>query len=447
MESNITVTPKQGEAIKLLLNKEFDEIREVLYGGMKGGGKSFLGAIWFIHTALKYPEVTLTVMRKNLTDLRLHTIPTVHEVLKVGNIPLATVKYNGQDNYFDFKNGSRISFVAAQYLPSDPYYERYGSMQNTFGWIEEGGEIPESAYENFKLSIGRRNNKEYNLPFKLLITANPKKNWMHNKFIKNPDLSKVAFIKASAKENTYLPTDYLQTLENIKDKVTRQRLLLGDWDYDDDENALIPYNKIIDSFTNSFVEAGEYYISSDVAITNDLFVCVVWSGMRIIEISAIRNISKQIGTVVDDVVINHIDFTPLLREFDRLATTYKIPRSNIVYDADGIGHKLRTLLPGAVALNNGSPAPHPGEYFNLKSELYFLFAEMINSNQIYIQASITTDLKDRLISEMQAIKRMSSDGEKLRIVPKSEVKQVLGHSPDLTDAIVYRLLFWLTRHK
>jgi len=222
---------------------------------------------------------------------------------------------------------------------------------------------------------------------------------------------------------------------------------MGDWDYDDDDNSLIPYNKIIDCFTNSFVEEGERYISSDVAITNDLFVNIVWSGLRIIEISAIRNISKQIGSILDDKVITHTDFTPLLDEYERLSRNYKIPRSNIVYDADGIGHKLRTLLAGAVPLNNGSPAIHSGEYFNLKSELYYLFAEMVNSNEIFIQATLTTDMRDRLISEMQAIKRTSSEGEKLRIMPKAEVKQILGHSPDLTDAIVYRLLFWLTRRK
>lgn len=443
-ERKIKMHAKQAEALECLIGE--NGIREVLYGGAKGGGKSFLGCFWICSSSILYPGTSWFIARESLNDLRKHTMPSIFEVLRILDINQNLYKFNGQDNIFTFSNGSRIIFVSATYLPSDPMFERFGSMQNTGGFIEEGGEINELAYSNLKLSIGRCMNKEYNLPFKLLITANPKKNWMYRDFIKTitPDKK---FIQAFAKDNIYLPEQYHATLENIKDKQSRQRLLLGDWDYDDDDNSLIPYNKIIDCFTNSFVEEGERFISSDVAITNDLFVNIVWSGLRIIEISAIRNISKQVGTIVDDKVINTTDFTPLIEEYERMARIYRIPRSNIVYDADGIGHKLRTLLAGAVPLNNGSPAIHSNEYFNLKSELYYLFAEMVNSDMIYIPATLATDLRDRLISEMQAIKRTSAEGEKLRIMPKAEVKQILGHSPDLTDAIVYRLLFWLTRRK
>jgi len=110
-----------------------------------------------------------------------------------------TFKFNGQDNIFTFNNGSRIIFVSASHLPSDPMFERFGSMQNTGGFLEEAGEINENAYQNLKLSIGRCKNEQYNLPFKLLITANPKKNWMYRDFIKTitPDKK---YIQAFAKK-------------------------------------------------------------------------------------------------------------------------------------------------------------------------------------------------------------------------------------------------------
>jgi len=197
-EVTIKMHPKQGQALNYLINKP--EIREVLYGGAKGGGKSFLGAFWLISSALLYPETSWFVARENLTDLRKHTIPTFFEVIKLLGLDIDSIKFNGQDNIFHFSNGSRIVFVSASYLPSDPMFERFGSMQNTGGWIEEGGEIDEMAYANLKLSIGRCKNKEYGIPFKLLITANPKKNWMYNNIIK-------PFFAVREKNNRVIPDD------------------------------------------------------------------------------------------------------------------------------------------------------------------------------------------------------------------------------------------------
>jgi len=438
--------PKQGQAMSLLTNPEHSTIREVLFGGAKGGGKSFLGASWETLMAIQYPGTSWFVARENLTDLRKHTIPTFHEVFKILDIGFNNYKFNGMDNIFTFSNGSRIIFVSAQYLPSDQMFERFGSMQNTGGWIEEGGEIDEMAYSNLKLTIGRCKNEEYNIPFKLLITANPKKNWMHRDFIRTITPDK-RYIQSFAKDNRYLPAQYQETLEGIKDKRDRQRLLLGMWDYDDDDNSLISFEKIQDLFTNSFVEEGEKCISSDVAITNDLFVNIAWSGLKILEISAIQNVSKTVSTHENGAVVNKVDFTPLINEYERLTTKYKIPRSNIVYDADGIGHHLRDFLSGAVGLNNNAAAFDPA-YQNLKTQLYYLFAEFVNSNRIWVVPdAVYGQVKERLIDELQAIKRSSDVGEKLKIMPKAEVKNLIGHSPDLTDAIVYRLLFWITRGK
>jgi len=445
MNLNDILTKRQRIALKRLYS---NDTAFLLYGGGAGGGKTWIGCFWLYTVCVSYPKTRWFIGRDSLKDTRESVLITWSKV---------TTKYNFTgwkygDNEIQFDNGSSISFLDLSFYPvKDPFFERLGSKEYTGGWIEEAGEVKYDAFDVLKSRVGRHMNSEYNLNGKILITANPKKGWLYNEFYKPAQSNTLdngyVFIQALHTDNDKLPEAAVNSLHRITDVVKRQRLLMGDWDYDDDENSLIPYNKITDCFTNSFVEEGVNYISSDVAITNDLFVNIVWSGMRIIEISAIKNISKQIGSIVDDKVITHTDFTPLLAEYERLCIKYKIPRSNIVYDADGIGHKLRTLLAGAVPLNNGSPAIHSGEYFNLKSELYYLFAEMVNSNEIYISAPLTTDLRDRLVSEMQAIRRTSSEGEKLRIMPKSEVKQILGHSPDITDAIVYRLLFWLTRKK
>ena len=87
------------------------------------------------------------------------------------------------------------------------------------------------------------------------------------------------------------------------------------------------------------------------------------------------------------------------------------------------------------------------DYKLIKDELYFKLAELVNNNEIYIDCYVTNELKETIISELQAVKRLSDVGEKLRIEPKSKVKELIGHSPDISDALAYRMLFKITRQK
>ena len=70
------------------------------------------------------------------------------QIVSVSYTHLDTLyKYNGQYNYIEFFNGSRIDLLDLQYKPGDPLYERYGSIEYTGGWIEEGGEVNLDVYK------------------------------------------------------------------------------------------------------------------------------------------------------------------------------------------------------------------------------------------------------------------------------------------------------------
>jgi hypothetical protein len=153
------------------------------------------------------------------------------------------------------------------------------------------------------------------------------------------------------------------------------------------------------------------------------------------------------GFVIEKIyVFGKIDGKQLCEELEKIAKEQQIPRSNIVYDADGIGNYLRGFFPSAVGLNNNHRPTTP-EYQNLKTELYFLLADFVNSNKIYIKQNIQGELRQRIIDEVQMIKRDSEAGEKLATIPKSKVKELLGHSPDITDALAYRFIFWIMWRK
>src|SRR5205823_668645 len=94
----------------------------------------------------------------------------IFKVCSFHHIPASDFKYNGQDHYIQFANGSRIDLLDLKFLPRDPLYERYGSAEYTDGWIEEAGEVHFAAFDTLKSRIGRHLNDQYGLIPKMLIT-------------------------------------------------------------------------------------------------------------------------------------------------------------------------------------------------------------------------------------------------------------------------------------
>jgi len=437
---------KQSDALNYLTDSQTIEIA---FGGAAGGAKSWTGCVWLMFSSMCYPGTRYFIGREELTRLKESTLITFFKVAKHYGLERdIDWKFNAQSHYIEFANGSRISLLDLKYQPSDPFYERYGSVEYTSGWIEEAGEVNHGAFDTLKSRIGRHLNAKYNILSKLFITLNPKKNWCHDRYWKpfrNNEMPQGrVFIPSLVQDNPFIDKQYIDNLHNIQDKVKKQRLLFGNFDYDDEDNALISFDKISDIFTNTFVDEGKMVMSADIAITNDKFVVCVWSGLRLKEMIAVNNISKPVEKMVNGVTTTVVDYTPLIKEFDRMSNKWQVPRSNIVFDADGLGKNIKEYLRGSVPLHSGQAAIHP-EYFNIKAELYYKLAEMVNSSKLYIDCYLTPELKETLISELSAIKRKSDVGEKLKIEPKSVVKELIGHSPDLSDAFAYRMLFILTR--
>lgn len=440
---------------KQLLASEYwidDTTEEILYGGAKGGGKSFLGATLIFGDALIYPETHYFIARQELTDLNSFTLPTIYEVFKNWNLSFQDYcSYNGQSHIFTLKNGSKVHFIACKETPSDPMYERFGSMQMTRGWIEEGGEVVESAKANLWLSIGRWKNDVYKLKKKLLVTANPKKGWMKREFIDpwkggfQSDNRK--FVQAFATDNKYLSQDYLKTLSGEKDTVRRQRLWEGNWDYDEDQNSLISFDALSDTFSNTITKQNEKYLIVDVARQGkDTTVFTFWDGL---ELYKIEQREKQ-STVMTE------------QQIKDYASAERIPFSNIMIDEDGIGGGVVDHLVGVRGfVANSTPLPTADQirqriikienhlipktnFANLKTQCAYKLAELINEHKISFKVP---DYRERLVEELTALLKAKSidEDKKLQLKPKDEVKEDLGRSPDIGDTIIYRIWFELKK--
>jgi hypothetical protein len=424
---------KQKYAAKIWAD---NETMEFAYGGSKGSGKSYLGCSLIFAEALIYPGTSYFIARKKLNDLRKYTIPSIHEVLNNFGITSEYYSYNGQDNYFILYNDSRVYLLDAKYLPSDPLYARFGSMQMTKGWIEEGGEFEVAAKNNLLASVGRWKNDVYNLKGKVLITCNPMKNFLYTDFYlpnkKGMLPSHKKFIQALPQDNKKLPKGYIENLHLVLNKNEKERLLYGNWEYDDDPAILIAYENIINSFSNSFVEKGKKYITSDIArYGRDKTVICVWEGWRLIKIETI-----------DKSGLDYVN-----ERIKSLALQYEVPLLNIIVDEDGVGGGVKDFLKCKGFVNNSSPIQTElskladnQNFTNLKSQCYFKLADLINANLVYF--SIDGKAKEKLTEELQYVKqaKIDSDGKKC-VLRKEDVKELLGRSPDYSDAVMMRAYF------
>jgi phage terminase large subunit len=421
---------KQKEAYRLWAN---DYTTDIVYGGSKGSGKSYLGCSLIIGDALMYGGTHYFIARKKLNDLRKYTLPSIQEVFDNWGITEEYYRFNANDNFFEFYNKSRIYLLEAAHQPGDPLYERFGSMQMTRGWIEEAGEFEEAAKNNLFASCGRWKNDEYGITRKLLQTANPKKNYLYSEYYqkhKNNELEKhKAFIQALPEDNKKLQSGYLEHLEQTLSETEKQRLLRGNWEYDDNPYTLLPdYDSICNLFTNKFILGnGKRYMSCDIAYMGaDVFVVTVWDGFRAEKVIA----------------LDKIDETAIGTKLIELAEEYRVPFSNIVYDADGLrkftANSLKKLTASKPFVNNSQPIKDK-QYGNLKTECAFKLKEMIEDNKIFIADQT---YRKQIMSDLEAICREPMDDEmKIKLEKKSDHKKRTGRSPDFFDSLLMRMLF------
>jgi len=425
---------KQKQAARYWIDDETDEI---WYGGSKGSGKSYLGCSLIFGDALIYPGTHYFIARKDLTDVRKYTIPSIHEVLNDFGVPSNYYKYNGQDNFFEMYNGSKIFLLAAKYMPSDPKYERFGSMQMTRGMIEEAGEFEIDSYANLAISIGRWKNDVYGLRGKLLGTMNPSKNFVKRRVYdpwKAGTLEdRVKFIQALPTDNKMLAEGYLDRLRNTLSKNERERLLFGNWEYDDDPSALVDYDNIISIFENDHVPKGRKFLTADVArLGSDKAVILVWSGWR----------------VIDYLTFDKSRITEIQQAIKTLRNKHQIPAQFCIADEDGVGGGVVDNCRIRGFLNNGKVIGNEN-YLNLQNQCVYHLAKKIQENGLYWEADISDQHRNEIIEELEYLKSYEEDKDerKIRALPKAKIKESIGRSPDWRDALMMRVWFDLKGKK
>jgi hypothetical protein len=425
--ADIQLTKKQTIAWGYLMD---NTTKEVLFGSGAGSGKSFLGCLWVVSMCLKYPGVRYLIGRAVLSQLRLTTLRTLLETLKVMGLNSEKhFNYNQQTNVVSFYNGSEIILKDMASTPSDPQFDSLGSLEISGCFLDEMTQISLMAFHIIKSRIRYKLN-EYNILGKLFMSCNPHQGYLKSEFYipfieDRLDESK-KFVMATALDNPNLPEQYIETLNNLPAQ-QRERLLMGNWDYSDDISALFQFDDIVAcSFRSAPNPSEKKYISLDVArFGGDSTVATIWVGLTIVEI----------------VRYNKLDGDSLYRNITELITKHGIHPSQVIADSDGVGGFLVDRLRCTSFVNN-SRALHEQNFTNLKSQCYVKLADLIKQGKISINVLDPTAV-DELTQQLLAVKLkdVEKDG-KVGVIGKDAMKRLLGDkSPDLADSIMLRMYY------
>jgi hypothetical protein len=430
-------SPKQFEAWGYLTD---DVTTEIGYGGAAHSGKTWLGCEWLSDMSLAYPGTGWLLGRKELLNLKRTTLLTLFKVFEHhGLIPNEYFSYNQSSNIITFANDSQIFLFDLGYQPSDPLFTRLGGLELTGAFVDESNEVPAAAIDVLQTRIGRRKNAEYGLLPKLFEGFNPDKGHVYARYYKlwrDDVLPKHRqFVKALPTDNPHTTEAYLNQLRNA-DKTTRERLLFGNFEYD----------AIVDLFTNTVEGSNDRYLVCDPArFGGDFIPIFLFEGFQLYKIKVFRR--------------QGLDVT---REIIRQTLgDERIPYSHALLDENGVGGGLLDDLKGVKGFvaqaspmePKTKPEDAPKEqYENLKAQCTYLLAEAVNKHRLSVSlenVQLPPDMtigqfRDMLIEDLEWMKRKDADKDgKLKIVPKDEVKEHIGRSPDFGDALMMRMWFEL----
>ena len=196
-------------------------------------------SVWLVSCCIRYLDFRAVIARKTLKSLKESTWNTVRKVVKDwGLLEDVHYKVNNLAGSMSFWNGSVIMMLEMADLPSDPNFERFGSIEISASGVEEASEISQKAIEVLFSRIRWRVHETLKVS-KMLITTNPTTNWIRSRFVQDDNGDKVDlregeyYVPFSVFDNPDIAfrQTYEAALNKISDQATKARLLYGNWDF------------------------------------------------------------------------------------------------------------------------------------------------------------------------------------------------------------------------
>lgn len=296
------------------------------------------------------------------------------------------------------------------------YFCRYGEDVMEIAW----GNTPEEVYAN-----PNANRKIASL------TDNPDKNY--KSFI-----TSITFIEGDFAENKILHVTDEKYMNRISSGGSKSTIndIRGIWRDVDDSTSLITMDDMTRFFANSPQSNGLRCAGGDIAYKNDWFVLWAMDGWHIIDVYAKKGV--KVGDTVD-----------IIRAF---LNKNEVPWENFAFDGDGVGVVLKSSDDAGAQKahafsNKGSKGLRDSaSYRSRKSECAGLLISALQTGTISIEEDVLRrtfkekgipfTVMDKLVEERIILKWIEDQAPR-ELIKKSEMKGILGHSPDWIEGLLY----------
>lgn len=195
-------------------------MREVMYSGWMGAGKSRILCEKAWHIADTYPGCTVGVFRKVAASLPATTLRTfLRDVMR----PERIARQNLSESWWELDNGSRIYFLGLDPDPVTGVPSKIGSLELAWAGVDEAVEVTEA---DWMMLLGRL--RDPRVPYHQIACAtNPAhpKHWLLLRFT-DGDPNRLML---RALSNRFLPADFMDILASLPDNAIGRRLGKGEW--------------------------------------------------------------------------------------------------------------------------------------------------------------------------------------------------------------------------
>ncbi|RLC88240.1 MAG: hypothetical protein DRJ03_03585 [Chloroflexi bacterium] len=420
MKFNFELTERQSLALEYLLDAV---TRYILYGGAKGGGKSYLLCLWvfmwckmlcklFGLKPREHPIPLGFIGRKQATDFKKTTLETWKKI-----IPPTAYEIKKQDSEIILFGGRCKIFYGG--LDSSETINKFNSAELAFFALDQAEEVSREEVGVLRGSL-RLTYKGIKPAYKELYTANPADCWLKSDWV-DVEQAKYAYIPALPTDNPHLPEDYIATLQEAfkYNDVLQRAYIHGDWTGLKDNNTLIN-PEMIEALrkVNMHFPHKKRLISCDPATSHDECVFKLFENYKVLEQKILARPDDEMKVAAE------------LAAFMETTQTY-----DLVIDEIGLGGGIASGVQKIdeyyriIRFNSASKSMEPEKYANCRAEAYWYTMQQIHDKV----CSYIEDEETR--RQLYAVKFKIKNG-RIIMVEKDEVKKNIGRSPDRADAYV-----------
>lgn len=455
------ITSKQTQVLVTAVNSRHSGIEEIFLIGAIGTSKTFAMAYLHINCAYQFEDCIIPVGRKDMSESQITTWPVYLEVLDLMGLNFGidyTIREATNDLRIKFHNGSIIQFIGMN-KSRDRQWSKL-KVTSTMAGVDEVDDVDEDGYDTLYSRTGRRNRN--GAPRIMISCCNPNDSWTKRK-VYLPWLKRIGrrpdnmaddewdaiepldprkeVIEFDMQDSFLYESGYYDRFQ-LRPLAWRQRFLMNNWSYIDDENSLFK-GRAMDTLTIQTLAKGDRFIGVDPnAGGKDRAAIVLWEGDTLVdaEVYTTEQLDKlALPDERDPMNYGSVLGRLTVKMMEREGVGYR----NVAGDVVGIGQGWLTYM-----LTNGykvqqfrsgdAPIPTPAEkakgikppYFDLRSQMFALWALDIDNARVYFYSDMPH--LSALKKELQLHEGASSN-KVMRVTPKEELKKLLGASPDIAD--------------